>query len=393
MRRTILRLQPVNLPTGPMDENRAADPQIQAQATQGRSRRRGRGDWRGRISERRRDPRGNAATIVVPAYNEAENLPLLFEKFAEQFSRQAIQGEVIVVDDGSTDGTYDIARAGAAQYRWLRVRRHAHNRGLTAALKTGFDASNFDILAFWPADLQYMPEDIPRLLARFADGFDVVTGWKQGRYGLKRLVSFVYNLVSRFLFGVKVHDLNSVKALKREVLQSVPWRKDWHRYMVVWAADQGFRIGEVKVKLYPRYRGKTKFSVWRIPVGVLDLLAVKFQLSFLRKPLLFFGSWGFVLIGLGILVGMVALYFRFALNEGYRPLLYLVLLCETIGVMLFAIGFLAEAIVDLGERMQSQIDRLTPEPGSPPVRAEGNPTRRRPKPRTAPPAPPAEPSS
>jgi hypothetical protein len=128
--------------------------------------------------------------------------------------------------------------------------------------------------------------------------------------------------------------------------------------MVVFAADQGFRIGEVRVKLYPRFRGKTKFSIWRIPVGVLDMLAVKFQMSFLRKPLLFFGTWGLVLITTGFVVGAVALYLRFVLLEGYRPLIYLVILCETIGVLLFAIGFLAEAIVELGDRMQSQIDQL-----------------------------------
>jgi len=297
-------------------------------------------------------------SVVVPAKDEVLNLPLLFEKFAGLMDSGKLRGEVILVDDGSTDDTYHVARAGSAQYSWLRVKRHAINLGLTAALKTGFDAARNDILVFWPADLQYLPEDIPALVAKFQEGYDVVTGWKQGRYGLKRFVSMVYNWTSRLLFGVKVHDLNSVKAFRREVIESIPWRKDWHRYMVVFAAESGFRIGEVRVKLYPRHKGKTKFSVWRIPVGVLDLLAVKFQMSFLRKPLLFFGTWGMVLIVLGLLVGGVSLYLRFVLEEGYRPLLYLVLLGETVGVMLFAIGFLAEAIVDLGDRMQSQIDRL-----------------------------------
>jgi glycosyltransferase involved in cell wall biosynthesis len=311
----------------------------------------------------RRRPRNEgrgvpAVSIVVPAKDEEENLPLLFEKFNEQMSRRRLRGEVILVDDGSSDGTYEVARAGAAQYRWLRVKRHATNLGLTAALKTGFDAARNDIMLFWPADLQYLPEDIPAMVDKFGEGFDVVTGWKQGKYGLKRFVSVIYNFASRILFKVKVHDLNSVKGFRREVIDKIPWRKDWHRYMVVWAAEAGFRITEVKVKLYPRYRGTTKFSLWRIPVGVLDLLAVKFQMSFLRKPLLFFGTWGMSLIGLGVVVGGIALYLRFVLQEGYRPLLYLVMLLETIGVLLFAIGFLAEAIVDLGDRTQSQIDSL-----------------------------------
>lgn len=334
-----------------MEENKpASKPDQRAR----RPRRRSRGGGQRRPQQRS----ASRVTIVVPAKDEAENLPLLFEKFAEQFHSRKLHGEVVVVDDGSTDATYDVAKAGAAQYRWLRVKRHSVNRGLTAALKTGFDAARNNIMLFWPADLQYLPEDIPPLVAKFNDGYDVVTGWKQGRYGLKRIVSFLYNLFSRILFQVDVHDLNSVKGFKREVIENIPWRKDWHRYMVVWAAEQGFRIGEVKIKLYPRYRGKTKFSVWRIPVGVLDLLAVKFQMSFLRKPLLFFGTWGMVLIGLGVLVGIVSVYLRFVQGEGYRPLLYLVMLFETIGVLLFAIGFLAEAIVDLGDRMQTQIDQL-----------------------------------
>jgi glycosyltransferase involved in cell wall biosynthesis len=329
---------------------------------------------------------------VVPAKDEVLNLPLLFEKFAREFDSGRLRGEVILVDDGSTDDTYGVARAGSAQYRWLRVKRHAVNLGLTAALKTGFDAAHNDLLVFWPADLQYLPEDIPALVAKFEEGYDVVTGWKKGRYGLKRFVSVVYNWMSRLLFGVKVHDLNSVKGFRRAVIETIPWRKDWHRYMVVFAAEKGFRIGEVRVKLYPRHKGRTKFSVWRIPVGVLDLLAVKFQMSFLRKPLLFFGSWGLVLIFVGLIVGGVALYFRFVLEEGYRPLLYLVLLCETVGVMLFAIGFLAEAIVDLGDRMQSQIDQLgrtgrTGRDGGEPERRE----RGRGRPRTPRPGPPALP--
>lgn len=305
-------------------------------------------------------PGAGRVSIVVPAKDEVENIPLLLEKFAREFNTGKLSGEVILVDDGSSDDTYQVARAGAAQHRWLRVKRHPVNLGLTAALKTGFDAARYDLMLFWPADLQYLPEDIPTLVAKFDEGkgFDVVTGWKKGRYGLKRFVSVIYNSVSRWLFNVKVHDLNSVKGFRRSVIETIPWRKDWHRYMVVWAADRGFRIGEVRVNLYPRHKGKTKFSVWRIPVGVLDLLAVKFQMSFLGKPLLFFGTGGMLLILLGFIVGVAAIYFRFVLGEGYRPLLYLVMLCETVGVMLFAIGFLAEAIVDMGDRLQAQIDRL-----------------------------------
>jgi dolichol-phosphate mannosyltransferase len=282
----------------------------------------------------------------VPAYNEAGNIPILVAKFDEMFRQSRLRGEVILVNDGSTDETQQQAQQAASKYRWLRLVKHKTNRGMTAALETGFSMARGRTLILWPADLQYMPDDIPKMVAKIEDGYDVVCGWKQGKYGLKRFASYFYNLLSRWIFKVKVHDLNSVKAFRKEVLEDMPHlREGWHRYLVVLAAQRGYKIGEVKVKLYPRQYGKSKFGFWRIPSGISDLFSVKFQMSFLRKPLLFFGSIGFILCFLGVLVGLVALYLRFILYEGYRPLLYLVMLLESLGVMLFMLGFLAEAMI------------------------------------------------
>lgn len=301
-----------------------------------------------------RNANGNVkVSVIVPAYNEAENILPLMEAFSSMFTQTKMRGEVVLVDDGSTDGTFLKARECRRRYGFLRVVSHRRNLGLTQALMTGFSAARGRIFVFWPADLQYLPQEIPKLVERIDNGYDVVCGWKQGSYGLKRFVSFVYNLLSRMIFRIRVHDLNSVKAFRREVVEEVPMRKDWHRYMVVMAADKGYKVGEVKVNLYPRRYGQSKFGFWRIPIGFLDLLSVKFQLSFMKKPLLLFGFLGLILILLGIAAGGVAVYLRIAKNEGLRPLLYLVILLVLSGISFFALGFLAEAIISIKDEVRA----------------------------------------
>jgi glycosyltransferase involved in cell wall biosynthesis len=302
---------------------------------------------------------GVDVSVVVPAFNEEGNLPLLAEKFAAMFAKADFSGEVILVDDGSTDNTHAAALECRQRYPFWKVERHRVNRGLTAALETGFAAARGRIFVFYPADLQYLPEDIPKMIQRINEGYDVVTGWKQGSYGVRRFVSAVYNGVSRTLFPVGVHDLNSVKAFRREVVENLTFRRDWHRYMVVMAAYAGYRVGEVKVQLHPRHSGQSKFSgVSRILIGVLDLVAVKFQLSFMKKPLLFFGSLGLIMLAMAAVVGGVAIYLRLILQEGYRPLLTLVMLLATSGIMFFAMGFLGELLINLKEDISSLKRRL-----------------------------------
>jgi glycosyltransferase involved in cell wall biosynthesis len=291
-------------------------------------------------------------SVVVPAYNEQENIPPLLENFQKMFRESRLEGEVLLVDDGSTDKTYELARESEKKYPFLRTLTNKTHQGLTSALQRGFDNAAGDIYLFWPADLQYMPEDIPKFIQKMKEGNDIVTGWKRGSYGIKSFVSFFYNTLSRWLFKIKVHDLNSVKAFKKEVLKDLPLRKDWHRYIVVMAAEKGFKVDEVKIPLYPRKYGKSKFGIWRIPIGVLDLFSVKFQVSFMRKPMLFFGSIGLISLFLGFLTGIVALYLRIFQHEGFRPVLYLVILLVLSGLSLFALGFLAEAIVSLREEIE-----------------------------------------
>ncbi|MFN2384402.1 MAG: glycosyltransferase [Gemmatimonadota bacterium] len=304
--------------------------------------------------------------LAIPAFDEVENMEPLFAALTETWQRHRLGGEVVLVDDGSTDGTAAAAAAAATAFPApVRIARHAVNRGKTEALVTAGSASGRTWLVLFDADLQHSAEEIPRFLARLADGYDIVTGWKQGRYD-KRLVSGVYNWLSRRLFRVPVHDLNSMKAFRRTILDVIPLRHDWHRFFVVLAHDRGYRVGEIPITLYPRLRGEAKYSgAGRILIGTLDLLAVKTLTSFLRKPLVFFGTLGALLTGSGVIIGLISLYYRFALAQGYRPLLYLVTLLIVLGVLLFALGIIAEAIVHVRDRIEHLERRLFERPDGP----------------------------
>jgi len=193
------------------------------------------------------------------------------------------------------------------------------------------------------------PEDIPALVAPILEGrADIVTGTKQGKYE-KAFVSRIYNTLCRWLFGVQVTDLNSVKAFRREIMASQPLRPDWHRYMVVIAAADGFRLTSLPVSLYPRRAGQSKFTWKRIPVGVLDLVSVWFQLKFGRKPLLFFGVLGGILFTIGFLAGVVGLILRYGYGIGFRPLLNLVETMVISGIALFGFGFVGEMVAGIRE--------------------------------------------
>jgi len=283
-------------------------------------------------------------SILVPAKDEAENLAPFMEQAADVFAQHPGMYEVVVVDDGSVDETWAILGSLQRQYPFLTAARHRYRRGIAEALRTGYLHSRGSVLVFYPADLQYKPEDIPRLVAPVLDGTsDMVTGYKEGEYE-KAFVSGVYNRLSQRLFHVPVRDLNSVKAYRREVMEALPARPDWHRYMVVMAVSQGFTVSEVPVPLYPRHAGESKFGIGRIPIGVLDMLAVWFELRFAKKPLLLFGMLGAALFVLGVIVGIGAVLWRIFAGEGFRPLLNLVETCLILGSVLFATGLIGELI-------------------------------------------------
>jgi glycosyltransferase involved in cell wall biosynthesis len=300
--------------------------------------------------------------VIVPAFNEADNVPELIAELRATWDRHGLDGEVVLVDDGSTDGTAD--RAEAAGWDRLKVLRHRRNFGKTEALVTGAESTDAEWLVLFDADLQHDTEEIPRYLDKLAEGWDIVTGRKVGRYE-KAGVSGAYNRLSRGLFKVPVSDLNSMKAFRRTVLDEVPLRHDWHRFFVVIAHDRGFTMTEIDIALHPRRHGEAKYSARsRIVVGFLDLMAVAFFLFFSRKPMLFFGLSGLVTAGLGVVVGMVTIVLRIAHVMppfGFRPLLYLVILLETLGFLLFGFGLVAEMMAQQHTELDNLRRRLQPE--------------------------------
>jgi glycosyltransferase involved in cell wall biosynthesis len=293
-------------------------------------------------------------SVLVPAKDEAENLPLFMEQADAAFRADpATRYEVVVVDDGSTDPTWMTLERLAAQYPFLRMARHRSRRGIADALRTGYLVARGNVMVFYPADLQYRPVDIPRLVAPILAGeSDMVAGYKQGEYE-KAFVSNIYNGLSRSLFDVPVRDLNSVKAYRREVMDGIPSRPDWHRYMVVIAHDQGFKVSEVPVPLYPRHAGRSKFGIGRIPVGVLDMLSVWFELRFGKKPMLLFGILGGIVFALatiaGLTIGALALFTEHA-AAAQRPVWMFIQTCLILGSVFFATGLLGEQIA--GQRAE-----------------------------------------
>ena len=297
-------------------------------------------------------------SVLVPAKDEAENLPEFVRLCGEALTSARFSFEVIVVDDGSRDDSAQVLRELQQRYPFLRVVSHRRQRGIADALRSAQDVSRGDVCVFYPADLQYLPEDIPALVTPILSGAaDIVTGTKQGKYE-KAFVSRIYNTLCRWLFGVRVTDLNSVKAWRREVMQGMPLRPDWHRFMVVIASADGFRLTSRPVPLHPRRAGVSKFNWKRIPIGVLDLLSVWFQLRFGRKPMLFFGLAGAVLFFVGFVAGIVALVLRFGYGIGFRPLLNLVETMVISGIALFGFGFVGEIVAGQREETRELLRHL-----------------------------------
>ena len=297
-------------------------------------------------------------SVLIPAYNEEGNVTPVIDKVARAFEARGVDGEVVLVDDGSTDGTSDEAATCAARYPFVKVVSHRRNLGLTEAIRTGFRHVSGDIIILLPGDLESDPEeDIPKLLDKLAEGYDVVAGWRQGRRDGKIMASRIYNFVSRLLFNVQAHDMNWVKAFRREVIEELYLRSDWHRFILMIAASQGYKISEVPTNYYPRRQGKSKYGLWRIPVSFLDVLVVKFILTFSRKPMIFFGALGSVLILAASGIGVYLLHQWFTRVRQLRPVFTFGVTLALAGLIIFLVGFLAELVVDQHERID-ELERI-----------------------------------
>jgi len=307
---------------------------------------------------------GRLVSVVVPAHNEVDTVPTFVERTAKAFAELGRPWELVYVDDGSTDGTAAAIRAIQRSEPRVRLVSQRRNLGLTEALNRGFREASGEIIVFLPADLESDPEiDIPLLLGKLDGGYDVVSGWRQGRRDGKRVASRLANLTCRVLFGLDVHDMNWIKAFRREVTDGFAMRSSWHRYMLVLALNEGWRIGEVKVPYQPRQSGRSKFGFSRLPVSLIDVVTLKFLLTFQRKPMLFFGAIGSAMIGAGVLLWAYLAWRYLSSHTQYRPLMLVAGIALLAGLLVVLVGFLAELVVNVSERVD-QLERRLEAPSS-----------------------------
>lgn len=308
-------------------------------------------------------------SLILPAYNEEGAIADVIKKAAGALDGLGSSYEIIVVDDGSTDATAGRVRGLIASGSRMRLYLAAHrvNKGLTAALLTGFRQARGEAVIFLCADLQSDPEeDIPKLLAELNKGYDIVVGWRQGRRENKVFLSRVYNFVCARLFGLRLHDMNWIKAFRRQVLEDIELRSDWHRFILMLAAHRGYRITEVKTNWRPRKEGRSKFGPSRIPIALFDAMVIKFLFVFMDNPIRFFGFWGVLLIILGSFIFILLALLWIITQTQLRPLMLLSLFSVLIGMFILMIGFLAEMIAMQQTKLQNIEQRLKKdEPGPP----------------------------
>ncbi len=290
-------------------------------------------------------------SVVVPIYNEAENLRPLCQTLSEVLSATKWSHEVIMVDDGSTDGSADILVELYQTYSWLKVVRFRRNFGQTAALAAAFAQARGEVIVPLDGDLQNDPADIPRLVAKLNEGYDLVNGWRVDRHDpfwQRRLPSQIANRVISLLTQVKLHDYGcTLKAFRRHIAKDMKLYGEMHRFIPALAHDLGATLTEMPVAHHPRARGTSKYGLTRIWRVVLDLLTVKFLLSYATRPSHLFGLLGFFSFLAGVLVttvlGVQRLFFAVPLSN--RPLLLLGLLLTITGVQFLTLGLIGEMLV------------------------------------------------
>jgi hypothetical protein len=288
-------------------------------------------------------------SIVVPVYNEEGNLAELYRRLTAVLTALALPFELILVDDGSTDGTWRAIQGLAADPR-VAALRHRRNFGKARALANGFAAARGDVVVTMDGDLQDDPDEIPRFLTALADdGYDLVSGWKQRRQDPlgKTLPSRLFNLTVSRVSGVPLHDFNcGFKAYRSEVVHSIRLYGELHRFTPVLAHAEGFRIGELPVRHHPRRWGRSKYGWQRLVKGFLDLLTVTFLTQYRQRPMHLLGLPGLVALGVGVALGLLLTFEKLVHGAaiGTRPLLLLAVLLVVIGTQFFGLGLLGELL-------------------------------------------------
>ncbi|NPB06474.1 MAG: glycosyltransferase family 2 protein [Aquificae bacterium] len=290
-------------------------------------------------------------SVVIPAYNEEENVPLLYEKLKKVLDALGEEYEIIFVDDGSTDRTPEILKKLAEKDPRVKVIRFRRNYGQTAALQAGFEYAKGDVVITMDADLQNDPEDIPRLLEKLNEGYDIVSGWRKDRkdpFLSRKLPSAIANWIISKVTGVKLHDYGcTLKAYRSDITKRYRLYGDMHRFLPALAKRFGAKIAELPVKHHPRIYGKSKYGIDRTLRVILDIFLVKFLNEYITRPLYLFGGLGFLLFFIGFLLGLYLTFVKLVLGQdiGHRPLLILSVLLILSGIQLVSTGLIAELIV------------------------------------------------
>ncbi len=287
-------------------------------------------------------------SILLPVYNEAENIPLLLPRIHEAMMASGLDYEVVVVDDGSSDETWTALQAQAGPR--VRLVRLLRNAGQTTAMMAAMDHATGNVLVPMDADLQNDPDDIPALVNKLAEGFDVVSGWRANRkdaFLSRNLPSKAANWLISKVSGVHLHDYGcSLKAYRRSALEGVRLYGEMHRFIPIYAHWNGARVTELPVRHHPRLHGKSKYGLQRIPKVLLDLMVVVFLHRYGQKPMYVFGTAGLLAFGVSFLSAAAALYYKFWGGKSFieTPLPILFAVAFLTGVMCLLMGLLAELL-------------------------------------------------
>jgi len=291
-----------------------------------------------------------AISVIIPVYNEGQNISLLYEKLTSVLGRIGREYEVIFVDDGSSDDTLTHLRSISQKDGRVRVLVLSRNFGQTAALSAGIDSARGRIIIPMDGDLQNDPEDIAPLLQKFEEGYDVVSGWRKNRKDAlftRRLPSVIANRVISMLGGVHLHDYGcTMKAYRKDILKNIRLYGEMHRFIPIYAHWIGARVTEIPVHHHSRKFGASKYGMTRVIKVILDLMVVKFLLSYSQKPIYVFGGLGILMIVGAFLSGVYALYLKFFEGTSFilTPLPLLCVLLAVLGSLSILMGFLAEIL-------------------------------------------------
>ncbi|MBD3393758.1 MAG: glycosyltransferase [Chitinivibrionales bacterium] len=303
-------------------------------------------------------------SMVVPSYNEEQSLPELVQAIKDAVGKTAHEYEIVLVDDGSTDGSFEVAGRLHRENRGImRVYRFSRNYGKSAALSVGIEKAAGDVIVTMDADLQDDPQAIPDMLALLEQGWDVVSGWKKRRRDpiTKTIPSRFWNLLTSLISGIRLHDFNcGFKAYRAEVAKCLEIYGERHRYLPAMAHWDGFRVTEMIVPHHPRKYGRTKFGAGRFMNGILDMITLLFLHKYLKRPLHLFGLLG-VMLGLAgsCVLGYFGVQWTITREMHIRPLVLLSLGAVIMGIQFISIGLIGEMITHANQRSSYNIrDRL-----------------------------------